>query len=81
MSCERGCCPSPAEHYKSLSYVDHGRGSYHTKDKILSMDRDAYARLRKNGLQPRSVNGAYDVERKAKTDAQVEWRPPNADGK
>jgi len=75
MSCVRGCCPSPAEHYKSLSYVDHGQGSYHTKDRQLGKDRDAYKRLRQNGLQPKRVDGSARVEQTANTTAQVEGRP------
>lgn len=37
-------------------------------------DMPAYKRLRKNGLQPRSVDGAAEVERRATTEAQVEGR-------
>ena len=75
MSCVRGCCPSPREHYASLSFVDHGQGSYHKKDAQLTKDRDAYKRLRTNGLQPKRVDGSYEVEARAKTEAQVEGRP------
>jgi hypothetical protein len=75
MSCVKGCCPSPAEHYKSLTFVDHGQGSYHQKDRQLTKDRDAYKRLRNQGLQPRTVDGSHRVEATAKTEAQVEGRP------
>ena len=72
MSCVKGCCPSPREHYKSLTFVDHGQGSYHTKDRQLSKDRDAYKRLRQNGTQPKRVDGSAKVEATANTQTQVE---------
>lgn len=74
-SCERGCCPSQAEHYRSLTFVDHGEGSYHKRDEQLTKDRDAYKRLRSDGLQPRNIDGSHRIEATAKTSAQVEGRP------
>ena len=38
-------------------------------------DMPAYKRLRQNGLQPRSVDGAAQLEAGAETAAQVEGRP------
>jgi hypothetical protein len=37
-------------------------------------DMPAYKRLRKEGLQPRSVDGSAHLEATAKTEAQVEGR-------
>ena len=37
-------------------------------------DMPAYKRLRQEGLQPRSIDGAARVEAQAKTEAQVEGR-------
>ena len=37
-------------------------------------DMPAYKRLRREGLQPRSVDGAAELERRATTEAQVEGR-------
>jgi hypothetical protein len=62
VSCERGCCPSPKEHYKSLRFLDTGVGSYHQKDKQLAKDRDAYKRLRQEGLQPPHLDGSAKLE-------------------
>ncbi len=75
MTCARGCCPSPREHYQSLRFLDTGQGSYHQKDRQLAKDRDAYKRLRNEGLQPRSVDGSHYVEQTASTPEQVEGRP------
>lgn len=72
MTCAKGCCPSPREHYRSLRFLDTGKGSYHQKDKELARDRDAYKRLRNEGLQPKSVNGAHKLEAIAKTPNDVE---------
>lgn len=79
MTCERGCCPSPAEHYRSLTFVNHGEGSYHVRDRQLAKDRDAYKRLRQNGLQPPRIDGSAVVEQHASTEREVEqgavnWR-------
>lgn len=35
-------------------------------------DMPAYKRLRQNGLQPRSIDGAAEIERRATTKEQVE---------
>jgi hypothetical protein len=35
-------------------------------------DMDAYKRLRKDGLQPKKIDGSYEVETKAKEKYQVE---------
>lgn len=71
-TCAAGCCPSPREHYKSLAFVDHGSGSYHTRDRELAKDRDAYKRLRQDGLQPKRVDGSHRLEALAKTSDHVE---------
>ena len=41
-------------------------------------DMPAYKRLRKNGLQPRQIDGSAEIERRATTAAQVEGRPEPA---
>lgn len=38
-------------------------------------DMPAYKRLRKNGVQPKSIDGAAALEAKASTVAEVESRP------
>jgi len=38
-------------------------------------DMPAYKRLRKNGLQPRQIDGCAALEARAETAAQVESRP------
>lgn len=44
-------------------------------EKNWNKDLPAYKRLRDNGLQPKSVDGAADLERTARSAAEVEGRP------
>lgn len=39
-------------------------------------DMPAYKRLRQNGLQPRGIDGAAEVEKRATESWQVEGKPP-----
>lgn len=72
MTCERGCCPSPAEHYRSLAFYSTGDGTVHRREKQLAKDRDAYKRLREDGLQPPRLDGCDLIERVATTKEEVE---------
>lgn len=42
------------------------------REKRWSKDREAYRRMRRDGVQPRSVNGAAHIERYAETRHEVE---------
>ena len=42
------------------------------KDRVLDKDLDAYKRLRKDGLQPRKIDGSAEVEKRAEEKWQVE---------
>ena len=42
------------------------------KDRALAKDLDAYKRLRKEGLQPPSVDGSARLERQAVTRVEIE---------
>ena len=42
------------------------------KDRVLDKDLDAYQRLRRNGVQPRKIDGAAKVEKRAEEKWQVE---------
>ena len=43
-----------------------------TTEKGWQKDMPAYKRLRQNGLQPKSIDGAAEIEKKAKHEWQVE---------
>lgn len=49
--------------------------SINQTEKNWNKDLPAYKRLRENGLQPKSVDGAAELEKRATTAAQVESRP------
>lgn len=42
-----------------------------TRESILSKDLDAYRRLRKNGTQPKAIDGSANVESRAEESWQV----------
>jgi hypothetical protein len=79
MACARGCCDSPAEHYRSIGIASAALPTRRKtvvegirKDGELSKDRDAYQRLRRDGLQPDRLHGARDIESRAETRVEVE---------
>jgi len=43
-----------------------------SKDRVLDKDLDAYQRLRRNGVQPRKIDGSAKVEKRAEEKWQVE---------
>ena len=77
--CPRGCCATYREHVASIGIaasalptrkapIIHGNN----KDANLAKDRDAYKRLRDQGLQPDRLHGARDIEAQAETKLEVE---------
>lgn len=72
MACARGCCPTQRDHYKSLVF---DTTSKQVDTKGFDSDMDAYARLRRDGVQPPRVSGAAYREKHATTEAQIEGRP------
>lgn len=57
---------------KSLAIKKYSR-AMDAKDKVLSADLDAYKRLRHSGLQPPSVDGAAELEKRAVTKEEITW--------
>lgn len=71
MTCSRGCCPTQGEHYRSL--VIAGAPSAKTMEQRRDdADMDAYKRLRKDGLQPRGIEGSAALEKAAFTRNEIE---------
>jgi hypothetical protein len=73
VTCSRGCCISRAAHYRSVSAQPKARevGRPHQSEVALEYDRAAYKALRRQGLQPPSLRGAYDLARKATSEAEI----------
>lgn len=79
MACSRGCCASSAEHYRSIGIASAALPTRRSavigglkKDAELSRDRDAYKRLRDQGLQPEKLHGSRDIETRAETKLEIE---------
>jgi hypothetical protein len=74
MTCTRGCCTSQADHFRSIQtsprMLEVGRG--HQADTALEYDRAAYRAMKKQGLQPPQLRGAYDLARKATSEAEIQ---------
>jgi hypothetical protein len=80
MSCARGCCPTQAEHYRSVQ-LDLGDLSPEVADtnrreKELALDRDAYKRLRNDGLQPNDVTGSAHLEKHVQDQIEIDFKIP-----
>lgn len=81
MSCSRGCCPSPADHYRSVFLATSGElVRVNRAEEVLSRDMTAYKALIDQGLEPYRMTGAYELARDATSAAQIEGRPDDDDG-
>lgn len=63
--------PDPSE-YKSIGFIGPKTKRANTKDDQLARDRDAYKRLRNDGLQPSHVKGSDHLEKHASLPVEVE---------
>lgn len=79
MACRRGCCPTQADHYRSITVAASATptrkrtvSAIDAKEKRWDRDMPAYRRLRKDGLQPKSIDGAAKLEQHAESKAEVE---------
>ncbi len=59
------------EKLRSISFATRKHPTQVREDR-LSDDLDAYARLRKNGVQPQGIDGAADIEKKATERFEIE---------
>ena len=73
-----GCfgCKVAGVSFGSNSTTTRGKVVAETNQRARNWDKDmpAYKRLRQNGLQPKSIDGAARLESTARTEAQVESR-------
>ena len=83
MACARGCCATQREHYLSIGIsataMPSRSGPVIAKlqsDKAFAKDGPAYKRLRKQGLQPRRIDGCAEVEQRAESRVEVEAMRP-----
>jgi hypothetical protein len=75
MTCPRGCCPDYRTHINNISI-----GSFPTpiteKERKWDKDMRAYKSLRRDGLQPKKIDGSHVVERTAKNEREVTMGRP-----
>jgi hypothetical protein len=71
-SCVRGCCPDQKTHFKSIQLGKVERSEQWKAEKRWEKEHAAYRRLRKDGLQPKSLSGADELEQRAESKLEVE---------
>lgn len=79
MACRRGCCPTQGAHYRSITVAASATPTrkvevsrIDAKERQWERDMPAYKRLRKEGLQPKSIDGSAKFEQRAESKAEVE---------
>jgi hypothetical protein len=43
------------------------------KDRRWERDMDAYSRLRQDGVQPRQIDGSFELEQKARSEVEIDY--------
>jgi hypothetical protein len=66
-----GTVVAPSD-YRTVGYIGPKTRKGNTKDDKLAKDRDAYARLRKDGLHPGHIGGSDHLEKHATLPIEVE---------
>lgn len=79
MACRRGCCPTQGAHYRSITVAASATPTrkvevsrIDAKERQWDRDMPAYKRLRQDGLQPKSIDGSADFEKRAESKLEVE---------
>lgn len=71
MACSRGCCATQAEHYRSISFSA-GPTAPTLKERRWAKDHDAYRALRRQGIQPRCIDGSHRMAQVASSQTEIE---------
>lgn len=71
MSCNRGCCETEAEHIRSISFRAFPHPHTLT-ERQWDRDMPAYKAMRKQGLQPRDIDGCDELSARAETVREIE---------
>ena len=80
MTCARGCCATQAEHFRSVALTSGALVEGNLADRRLERDMRAYKAMVDQGLEPKCMTGAYELERTARTAAEIEGRLELPDG-
>lgn len=76
MSCTRGCCPSQRDHFRSVALTSGALVEGNNADRRLLRDMKSYKAMIDQGLEPKCMTGAADLEATARTAAEIEGRLP-----
>jgi len=74
MSCTRGCCATQAEHFRSIALTSGALVQGNLADRKLVKDLGAYKAMVDQGLEPKCMTGAYELQQTAKSAAEIEGR-------
>ena len=79
MPCSRGCCPTPRDHWLSVSFSAEATPTRRkmavdivNRDRRWDKDMPAYKTLRKQGYQPPQIDGCADRAAKAQSRKDIE---------
>ena len=79
MSCTKGCCPTNRDHWMSVGISpsatptrSRGAVEINNREKQWTTDMDAYKAMRRQGLQPRSIDGADRLAATASDPLEIE---------
>jgi hypothetical protein len=75
MSCVRGCCPDYKTHIQGIR-IGGFPSPITEKERKWEKDMRAYKNLRRDGLQPKQIDGSYVIERSATDKREVEMGRP-----
>lgn len=74
--CARGCCSSQAEHFRSVALTSGALVAGNNADRRLLRDMRSYRAMIDQGLEPKCMTGAADLEATARSVAEIEGRLP-----
>ena len=75
MACVKGCCPDYKTHIRGIR-IGGFPSPITEKERKWDKDMRAYKNLRRDGLQPKKIDGSYVVERTAKNEREVAMGRP-----
>lgn len=80
MACPCGECPSYADHMRSIAVATRALVDGNAADRRLERDLRSYKAMVDQGLEPKCMTGAHELETKANTAAEIEGRLPDGFG-
>jgi hypothetical protein len=78
VTCVRGCCPSQAEHFRSVVLSRGALADLNRREAKLSRDMVAYRSMVDQGLEPHTLTGAHEMQDASadQIEGRMPWLPP-----